>query len=219
MPSRHVIKQYAENSYYHVYNRGVEKRAIFLDKQDYAVFLYYLFVYLAPADTVLKHYPKLNWNLRKNNLSQHIEIVCYCLMPNHFHFLVRQKDSNAMTKLVRQLTNGYTRYFNEKYDRVGSLFQGPFKAALIETDSYLLHLSRYIHRNILDLPEITTWEDFEHYPWSSYQFYIGKTQSSYVSSRQILDFFSQKEPLVSYKNFVRMSDLSNPLPDDYLFEH
>lgn len=76
-----------------------------------------------------------------------IDILAYCLMPNHFHLLAEQNSNHGILKKLSNIANGYAKYFNTKYHRVGSLFQGPFKAVLVETDEQLLHLSRYIHIN------------------------------------------------------------------------
>ncbi|MEK6852378.1 MAG: transposase, partial [Nanoarchaeota archaeon] len=140
MPSRHVIRNFAEESIYHVFNRGVEKRKIFLDEQDYNMFLYYLFVYLSPMETVLEKYPRLPLRLYSSNLSREVELLSYCLMPNHFHFLIKQHSKDGISKLLKQITNAYTLYFNSKYERVGGLVQGRFKAVEIGKDELLIHV-------------------------------------------------------------------------------
>ena len=98
-----------------------------------------------------------------------IEIICYCLMPNHIHFLIRQLKENGISKFMGQISNSYTKYFNTKYTRVGPLLQGPFKAVLIESDEQLIHVSRYIHLNPIVSGIVKNLED---YPWSSYLEYI-----------------------------------------------
>lgn len=217
MPSKFVVRQYTEPGYYHVYNRGVEKRKLFLDEQDYKMFLYYCFVYLAPRAVVLKRYPTLKYNLKRNNLHDHVALLAFCLMPNHFHFLLRQDQPSGITKLLRQLTNGYTRYFNSKYDRVGSLVQGPFKAKPVETDEYLLYLTSYIHRNALELPGTDTLH-LTDYIWSSYRMYSGIQPSLYVDTTPVLSFFSKSNDVLSYKNFVESAKPENVLPEEYLID-
>src|SRR4030042_4414876 len=145
MPAKNVVRDFSENSFYHIFNRGVEKRDIFLDQQDHKIFIYYLTVYLYPLPKVLEVYPKLPIRLHNKNLSQEVEILSYCLMPNHFHLLLKQNTVNGISKLLKQLTNAYTFYFNQKYKRVGGLVQGRFKAVKILNDELLLHISRYIH--------------------------------------------------------------------------
>lgn len=196
MPSKHVIRNFAENSYYHVFNRGVEKRKIFLDEQDYKIFLYYLFVYLMPLEEVLTKYPKLPLRLYNKNLALEVDLNAYCLMPNHFHFLIYQKSRNGISKLMKQVTNAYTLYFNQKYKRVGGLVQGRFKAVAIETDELLLHVSRYIHLNPL-VAEIV--RRLENYRWSSYPDYTSKNNVSVCKTDIILSHFYKPE---LYKEFI-----------------
>src|SRR3989344_8155363 len=144
MPSRNIVKVYLKDSYYHVYNRGVDKCPIFNNAQDYKVFLNYLKEPLSELK-----FQKIVFYLRgrtfkavkrpvKNFLNE-ISLVTYCLMPNHFHFLIKQKNKESMTSFIRSICTRYARYFNTKYNRVGPLFQGKFKAVLITKDNYLLH--------------------------------------------------------------------------------
>lgn len=215
MPARNVIRSYTENGYYHIYNRGVEKRIIFEDVQDYSTFLYYLFVYLAPSELVIRRYPKINWNLKKNNLHGKITLLAYCLMPNHFHLLVRQADIDAVTKLMRRLTSAYTEYFNKRNKRTGALVQGIFKAKYLETEEYLFYLNKYIHRNPLGL--VNSPLSLRDYPWSSYPIYLAKRQSSYLDTT-ILAAFSDTYSQLSYQSFVEESD-DILLPSSYLIDN
>jgi len=157
MPAKNRTKIYVENGYYHLYNRGVEKRNIFLDQQDYGVFLCYLKEYLTPRDekqlkkilantkTSYREKAKILKILALNNFSEEITLIAYCLMPNHFHFLLKQKNAGSIDQLMNSLGTRYTMYFNKKYNRVGVLYQGVYKAVLVSTDDQLLHLTRYIH--------------------------------------------------------------------------
>lgn len=163
MPAKNSLKIYTPNSYYHLYNRGVEKRIIFIDEQDYHVFLSYLKEYLIPKDelalrkrladsnTSYKEKDKILKALRMNNFSEEIFLVAYCLMPNHFHLLIKQSDELSIDRIMNSLGTRYTMYFNRKYKRVGPLYQDVYKAVLVRTDEQLLHLSRYIHRNPIEL--------------------------------------------------------------------
>lgn len=147
MPSRYVVRNFYEGGVYHVYNRGVEKRTIFTSESDYKVFMYYLFIYVSSIRKVLLNYPNLPLRLQAKNLSNEVNLISYCLMPNHFHLLIKQHSENGTTKLLKQITNAYTEYFNKKYKRDGSLMQGKFKAVDITSDELLIHVSRYIHLN------------------------------------------------------------------------
>ena len=161
MPARNTLKQYLENGYYHLYNRGVEKRLIFQDEQDCSVFLSYLKEYLLPknekelyeklSDKTIssKEKDKILKLLRLNNFSEEIILLAYCLMPNHFHLFVKQKSPNSIDKFINSLCTRYTMYFNKKYKRVGSLYQGVYKAVLLDNEPQLLHISRYIHNQVL----------------------------------------------------------------------
>src|SRR3989344_4633956 len=160
MPARNVIKHYVPEYYYHIYNRGVEKRKIFLDKQDYFVFKNYLQRSLDPG---LKILPAGFNNI--HNISDKIELVAYCLMPNHFHFMFKLHSQDGITKLLRMLLTSYVMYFNKKYERNGALFQGKPKGILIESESHLLHLTRYIHQNPEELLKSTSVRGYE---FSSY---------------------------------------------------
>lgn len=210
MPAKNIVKTYLENSYYHLYNRGVEKRKIFLDSQDQSVFLSYLKIYLLPKNTneLQKSLADTNVNyrekdkliklLRLNNFNGLVDILSYCLMSNHFHLLLFQKKADIIDKLMQSLGTRYSMYFNQKYKRVGPLFQGIYKGVVVETDEQLLHLSRYIHyqasyskSQLLRKP----------YP-SSYPNYLGKINQEWVKTEQILSYFNKSIPNLTYKNFV-----------------
>ncbi len=206
MPARNIIKVYLEDAFYHLYNRGVENRNIFQDKQDYKVFLHYLKRYLTePPDSPDEVRPR--W---RSDLYEKLHLIAYCLMPNHFHLMIKQFSKEAITEFMRALSNSYVRYFNEKYERVGPLFQGSYKAVLVETEPYLLHLTRYIHLNPGDLDEVRPGSRSDlvrKYPYSSYGDYLGKRKTSWVHPEGILSFFktAQKttlKDLLSYQSFV-----------------
>ena len=134
-----------------------------MDQQDYGVFLSYLKEYLLPKDEegLRKRLSDPNLSslekrkifrqLRLNNFSGEIILLAYCLMPNHFHFFIKQKSADSIDKFVQSLSTRYTIYFNQKYKRVGSLFQGVYKAVLVISEPQFLYLSRYIHKQALAL--------------------------------------------------------------------
>lgn len=210
MPHKHIVKTYVENGHYHVYNRGVEKRDIFLDNQDYRVFLHLLKYYLSPTGKEDQH-PLVNLPnypfVRPRplaNLAGEVELLAYCLMPNHFHLLIKQVSADGMSKLLRRISTTYSMYFNKRNDRVGHLFQGIYKAALIPDDPYLLYISRYIHLN----PEELTGFNPVSYPYSSYPYYLGEKKAKWLKLDIILDFFEKSKLLPflqkypSYQEFV-----------------
>jgi len=197
MPSKYLVRNFEENAFYHVFNRGVEKRKIFLDSKDFEIFIYYLFVYLKPLNDVLKKYPLLPIRLRSKNLSSEIELISYGLMPNHFHFLLRQFSKNGISRLMKQVTNAYTEYFNKRYKRTGGLMQGTFKAARVGTDEQLVHLSRYIHLNPVIGGVVNSIDD---YNWSSYKDFIMGNPKGLCNTSIILNLFKSSD---EYKNFVK----------------
>src|SRR3990167_5879702 len=147
MPGR--VTPLSTDEFYHIYNRGSEKRDVFTQQKDYKRFVktFFYYQFLDPKPSFSK-FSTSELNIHKPNLTNKlVEIICYCLMPNHFHFLIRQLKDNGISIFMSQLSNSYTKYFNTKYNRVGALFQGTFKAVLVESDEQLLHLSRYIHLN------------------------------------------------------------------------
>lgn len=218
MPSKYSIRFYIENGIYHVYNRGVDKRTIFEGEQDYKTFLSYLKKYLAETENEVGP----QW---RKNLCQNIELLAYCLMKNHFHLLIKQKSKNVLTTFMRCLTNSYTKYFNLKYGRVGHLFQGKFKAILVEKDNYLLHLTRYIHLNPINHKGQILRSDLiklEQYGYSSYADYIGKRKADWIKPQFVLNYF-RTSPMgsVLYKEFVEdfVGALNSAdLLEDYVIE-
>lgn len=184
MSSRNREKIYCDDSYYHVYNRGVNKRKIFMDDEDYAVFLNLLKRYLDSVPIYDNKGREYDW------LHEKLELLCYCLMPNHFHLFIFQYDSMAMTRLMRGVATSYTIYFNKKYKRVGPLFQDRFKASMIQNDAYLEHVSRYIH---LNPKEYLAWE------YSSLPYYLGKKQAGWLRPEKILEDFKSPQ---EYLDFV-----------------
>lgn len=169
MSSRDKI--YAADAYYHVYNRGVEKRVIYKDGQDYSFFVSLLQRYLDPE---LKAYNSAG--VEYPCFSEGIELLAYCLMPNHFHLLVYTKDNNSMTEFMRSVATSYVRYFNDKYERVGPLFQDRYKAKMIINEAYLLHISRYIHLNP---------KNWREYQYSSLPYWLRQKACSWVSSDRL----------------------------------
>ena len=186
MPSKYVVRNFAEDSYYHVFNRGVEKRDIFLEEDDYLTFIYYLSAYLQPIEKVAEKYPDTPVRLYGKNLADEIELIAYCLMPNRFHLLLKQRTKDGVSKLLKQLTNAYTLYFNQKNQRVGSLMQGPFRAAPVIEDPLFIHLVRYIHLNPV-ASGLT--KDLNAHRWSSYHHYLGNEADLPVEQEKILSYF------------------------------
>lgn len=169
-----MIKIYKKNSYYHIYNRGVEKRDIFLDEEDYVRFLRFI---------------------RDSGIKKDVDFLCYCFMPNHFHFLVYQRGKRDIEKLMRSLMTKYSMYFNNKYDRVGKLFQGIYRARIIRSDEDLINVSAYIHNNYRkEHPRMFP----ENYKYSSFSLYLEENYSGWVKVGTVKSYFSVN----SYKKLV-----------------
>ena len=193
---------FEDNAFYHVYNRGNRKEQIFLYDRDYERFL----------EKVLEYKKKFQ-----------INILAFCLMPNHFHFLIQQLVQNSISQFFSNLCNSHSRYFNTKYETVGSLFQGRFKDKKVERDEYLVHLSRYIHLNPLELFKFTGNEAIKwllSYRWFSLPYYLSGISNEIVDPLFILNYFSKKNPSLDYKNFVldNIQIEVNPLISHLTFE-
>ncbi len=142
----------APDEFYHVYNRGVEKRKVFLSRTDYDRFvaLLYLANQTEPAD--LKYQGKSFSEITENRAGEPlVAIVAYCMMPNHFHLLLREVIDGGVARFMQKLTTGYTMYFNKRNERRGALFEGTYKAKHAEEDRYLRYLISYIHLNPVKL--------------------------------------------------------------------
>lgn len=214
MPAKNALKPYINQGYYHIYNRGVEKRKIFIDEQDYKVFLYYLKLYLLPKEinfeeikqkkdlSVEAQDRKIAELFLMRNFYDKIQLLCYALMPNHFHLLIRQNDKKDMEIFMQSLITKFVKYFNKRYKRVGPLFQSRYKGKLIEQEEYFLHLSRYIHRNPLEI--LPKNEKLLEYQWSSYPAYVKGYRQDWLRKENILSYFTKASGLgfSSYQGFV-----------------
>lgn len=193
MPSR--VTPFVNGEYYHIFNRGVAKMPIFLDKFYYQQFMKTVSYYQIDGPKPrLSFFQSQPIDLDKSR--KLVNITCYCFMPNHFHFLLQQTREHGITEFVSKLSNSYTKYFNIKNKRVGPLFQGEFKSVHIESNEQLVHLSRYIHLNPL-IGYAT--KDLQTYRWSSYLEYVQKGESNVCSKEIILEQFKS---LGDYKQFV-----------------
>ena len=179
---------FTAGGFYHVYNRGHNKQTIFYEAKDYQRYLKRLREYLE------KH---------------EVTVLAYCLMPNHIHLILRQDGDESIDRFIHRLHTAYTMYFNKKYERVGAVFQGKFKAKPIDTDEYLLHVSRYIHINPVELLDtqpqgLALSVKLEKYPWSSYGEYVENRLNPLCDSTIIRNYFSNS-PMrgkTTYRSFV-----------------
>ncbi len=217
--------KFISDKIYHIYNRGVEKRNIFMDDADRWRFIQAMFLFNDEEVSsnilwklenekgglnfrTLREYIEQN----KNNRKPLVKIITDCLMPNHYHFLIKNLCDGGISRFMHKFGIGYTKYFNGKYNRVGSLFQGPFKAVAVENDLYLQYLLIYINVinpgqliepnlkeiGVKDMDKIMAAAD--DYLWSAHSEYLGKRQSIIIEKDILGDFFPTSE---KYKRFAK----------------
>lgn len=195
---------FANNCIYHLFNRGIDRRPVFTGLYEYK-----------RAQELIKYYqveePPVSYSkflqqpeqLRQQIVEQmrrdkkSVNILSYCLMPNHFHFMLQQNTEKGIANFISNFTNAYTRYFNTKHERKGPMFEGVFKAVLVESDEQLIHLSRYIHLNPV-VSSLVSIERIKDYPWSSYASYLTES-NGYIHTNLILSIM---ESSAKYEKFV-----------------
>lgn len=211
---------FSPGEFYHIYNRGTEKRNIFLSKNDYRRFLLLLYHCNNTSNVILRLDKRFDPGSREETL---IDIGSYCLMPNHFHLLILEKIQGGISRFMQKLATGYTMYFNKRHDHNGVLFQGKFKATHADEDEYLKYLIAYIHLNPVKLFD-SKWKEngifdrkraeeyLMHYHQSSYLDYLGlKRQENVILSKNVLpdyftsgtDFKTMVTAWLSYKNKIQ----------------
>jgi putative transposase len=191
---------------YHILNRGNASLPIFQTKRDYQrfirTFLYYRNKNPPVSFSKLKELPRskraeiLRQMDKENDFN--VEIIAYCLMPNHFHFLARQVADEGIFNFMRRFANSYSCYFTAKNERRGTLFESRFKAVRVESESQLLHLSRYIHLNPFSSFLVKDIKELTEYPFSSLPEYLGLT-GGFCCQEPVLSLFSSRE---EYGQFV-----------------
>lgn len=191
--------QFINGEYYHIYNRGVEQRKIFEDREDYLKFLRGLkdfnnTSYYEERLAAINRSKELSSFLA--GLEKVVEVLAFSLSPNHLHLILKQLTENGISNFMHKVGTSFTNYFNKKHNRSGSLFQGPYKAIHINSNEYLLWLSAYVNGNI----EIHKIEKAEFYNWSSYKDFLSKEKNEILGDINII--LSQFSGPREYKNFV-----------------
>lgn len=181
MPYRN--KNIDRDHYYHLFNRGVNKQNIFFSEENYTYCLRLL---------------------KKNSENYHIKIIAYCLMPNHYHLLVRQDGEQPVSRFIQSNFNSYVQALNKQIDRKGPLFEGRYKHVLVNRDEYLMHLMRYIHRNPVEAGFVSDPEDWI---FSNYPEFIGQRNGRLVDLSVRDMYFNSRD---DYKEFVEDLDLMPP---------
>jgi putative transposase len=204
MPVRRV--NLITDEIYHIINRSIDSIQIFKQSPEYQVFLeaafYYQNVnfpckYSEFRRREIKKRNEILDNLKKEN-NLRVEIICYCLMPNHYHFLLKQRQDGGISNFIMSLCGSYSHYFNIKYKRKGPLFEDRFRAVEIETDEQLLHVNRYIHLNPYSADLVKNKNELINYPFSSFPEYLNESDS-FCQKEIITENFKDVH---SYKEFV-----------------
>lgn len=198
-------KPLVNNEYYHIYNRGVDKREVFSDDRDYVRFLLSVDLLNDEKDGLMimwRDYqrcvknPKvadfLKLNFRKRE--RLVDIVSYCLMSNHYHFVLKQNVEKGIERFLQKLGTSYTKYFNKKYHRNGSLFQGTFKSSYISSTGLLLRMAVYASCN----SEIHKVSLAKNYPWCSFAVHSGRQKSDIVNDGFLSEHFKSGKDFEEY---------------------
>ncbi|NBS41519.1 hypothetical protein EBS80_02565 [bacterium] len=203
-------------AYYHVYNRGVDKRVVFSDEDDFRRFYESLFLfndldYKHPGGHDIDRDVMLaGYEMRAAVRVPLVRVMAFCLKPNHFHLLLKASEPDGISRFLHRLGMGYANYFNLKYGRRGRLWEGPFKAKAVDTDEHLQLLPRYIHLNALDgtgvgwrAGELSNWDAampvLDRYSWSSHGAYMGRTELlPVVDIESVRRWFTTDEDYLRY---------------------
>jgi putative transposase len=198
MPVRPQVLSIDE--YYHIYNRGVDKRAIFLEEEDYRRFIKLLYLCNGSIPVEYRNFKSKSFS-EIDTGDKLVAIGAYCLMPNHFHILIREIHENGIVKFMSKLLTAYSSYFNKKYDRSGALFGSEFKSEHLDGDEYLKYIFSYIHLNPAKLKDPFWRESTENrkelfdfvntYPYSSHLFYFGQytNQESLILNKEYFPLY------------------------------
>jgi putative transposase len=218
MPLRKI--SFVDGEYYHIYNRGNSKQRIFRDKNDYVRFIGLLFACNSSKNFKIDNLNKKESLLNAPRGNQIVYIGAYCLMPNHFHILITDTGEGNISKFMQKVITAYVMYYNKKYQRSGSLFEGKFKAEYASDDRYLKYLFSYIHLNPTKLVE-PKWkktgiqnkpkviEYLEKYQYSSYLDYlgVGRREKVIMDRNKFPDYFPNKnnfkKEIFEWINYLR----------------
>ena len=180
MARRQVV--FLPDHYYHIYNRGANRETIFNEEENY------LFLLRRVKEYITKF---------------QISMIAYCLMPNHYHILLRQEGEDPISKFIQAVFNSYSKAFNKAFGRTGTLFEGPFDAIHIDKNAYLIHLCRYIHRNPLEAGLVAHPGEWM---YSNYLEWVKKRSGSLVDREFVQEYFPDPK---DYERFI----LEYPPPD------
>lgn len=183
MPSRNITRHDSDDSFYHVYSRGINKSNIFTSSDDKDYILYLFSRHLSKNQLVTNTgyiYPQYRGK---------VELQTFCLMDNHFHLLFYQHEKGSLSGLMQSVLSAYTAYFNRKYKRRGPLFESRFKSSLVDRDEYLLHISRYIHLNP---------RSWKYYPHSSIIYIRKGNEPEWLQTEKVLEQHTSRNAYIEF---------------------
>ncbi|OGC92629.1 hypothetical protein A2899_01175 [Candidatus Amesbacteria bacterium RIFCSPLOWO2_01_FULL_49_25] len=199
MPVKGKVKDFREGGVYYIYNAGIEGRDVFGDDEDFRMWECLMQKYLMPVEEKIAPgfkgtRPYLKRRYEEMNLYGQVEIWAYCLLRNGLHILGRQTTERGITDLMRRAGTRYVMWYNQKYKRRGPLFEGIYKAVLLDQPSEILRMSKIIHQKPVvgsvrrfGLVETVTGTTFDEYPYSSYGCYLGKEGKTWVMTKEVLE--------------------------------
>lgn len=167
---------FTPGSYYHIFNRGANRQAIFKEKSNYIFVLQ---------------------NLKKYSNALNVSVIAYCLMPNHYHLLVRQDGENPTGLLPQRIFNSYTKAYNHSYSHTGTLFEGRFKIKQVLDDSHLVYVCKYIHLNPIKAGLV---EKPEEWNFSNYREFLGPRQETLFDQKFFDEYFDNAEDYLAFVN-------------------
>jgi putative transposase len=193
MPSRNVLKEDAPDSFYHAYLRGSNKQRIFHEPADYEKFLKLFSRYISLEEAQNKV------GVSFPNFYNKVELAAFCLMPNHVHMLLYQRQQGAMSQFMRSLLTSYSMYYNKKYKHTGPLFESRYKASRISDDAYLEHVTRYIHLNP---------RSWRHYEYSSLPYYLHQISDEWLRPERITSRFTTPAQYLEFvEDYVQRKEM------------
>ncbi len=211
---------FAPGEYYHIYNRGVDKRIIFMEPKDHFRFICLLYLCNTTKNITIRDLFMNGFAVsdvfKFNRGDTIVDVGAYCLMSNHFHLLIKEKIDGGISLFMKKILTAYSMYFNKKNKRVGSLFEGAFKSSHVDNDEYLKYLFAYIHLNPVKIMDID-WKNklknssnqsqirkyLDEYSWSSYPDYTDKhrTEGKIINKEVFPDYFNNKNEFDDFVNF------------------
>lgn len=221
------LKNHAPGEYYHVFNRGMQKQPIFETDADRLRFMFLLLAFQG-KNSIKNVSRELKQNVQSSTLhiqsdlekdilkNRFVELVCFTLMPSHFHLLIFEKEEGGIAKYMQRVLTAYTKYFNIRHEKSGHLLQGSYRSVWIKDDRQLMHTSAYIHKNCCELKNFRGKEDM--YLWSSCSDYVNKSRWGKLLSQEIiLDRYILNKPIDSYKHFLKTSPAKEKLEEEMEF--